>query len=131
MKTITSLAVALLLSTPLLSSAQSFPQFPAGPDFLDSRATAAVYAMSFDDVRHIVYSGDRITGLSAYYYIDQGYIGGDEYKYYISRDGSLVIAVPLSFPNNYYVISICAYKEQGGWASSEYIRSQQERCNCW
>jgi len=131
MKTIKLLAVAFLLSAPLLSSAQSFPQFPDGPDFLESRATAAVYAMSFDDVRHIVYSGNGTTGLSEYYYIDRGYIGGNKYKYYISKDGSRVVAIPLLFPNNYYTISICAYTEQGGWASSEYIRSEQERCNCW
>ena len=101
------------------------------PDFIEGRTTGFIWATSFDEVRHIVYSGNRMTGLSDYYYIDHGYIGGEEYKYYISRDGKLVMGIPLSFPNYYYAISICAYQRQNGWASEEYVRSEQERNDCW
>jgi len=101
------------------------------PDFVEGRTTGLIWATSFDDVRHIVYSGNRRTGQSDYYYIDQGYIGDEKYKYYISRDGELVMGIPLSFPNYYYAISICAYQNQNGWASKEYIKSQQERSDCW
>ena len=131
MKTIKYIPLAFMLSLSFLSSAQSFPRFPAEPDFLESRATAAIFANTFDDVSHIVYSGGVNSAVPGYYYIDQGLIDGVGYKYYISRDGSLVMAVPRTFPNNMYVISICAYFPQGGWATPGYIRSQQERCNCW
>jgi hypothetical protein len=131
MKTIKYIPLAFMLSVSFLSSAQSFPRFPSGPDFLYSRATASVFANTFDDIRHIVYSGGVNVTTPEYYYIDQGFIDGAMYKYYISRNGSLVMGVPVEFPNNMYVISICAYFPQGGWATREYIQSQQQRCECW
>jgi len=115
--------VSVLLAVGLATNAQSLPKF------VSSSTTTTFAVNSKDDVTHIVHAG-TVSPEDMYSYIDNGLINGEKYMYYVNRQGTLVIGVPSNFKSVAYVISICDYEPQGGWASKDYINYMKILCNC-
>lgn len=115
--------VSVLLAAGLATNAQSIPKF------LNSSTTTTFAVNSKEDVKHIIYAG-TVSPDEMYSYIDNGLIDNEKYLYYINRQGTLVIGVPSNFKSVAYVISICDYEPQGGWASDDYINYMKILCNC-
>lgn len=115
--------VSVFLAAGLAVSAQSLPAF------VSSSTTTTFAVNSKDDVKHIIFAR-TVTPEEMYSYIDSGLIGDKKYQYYINHERTLVVGVPSESPSVAYVISICNYKPQGGWATDHYIDYMKQLCNC-
>ena len=115
--------VSVFLAAGLAVSAQSLPAF------VRSSTTTTFAVNSKDDVKHIIFAG-TVTPEERYSYIDSGLIGDKKYQYYINHERTLVVGVPSELPSVAYVISICDYESQGGWATDGYIDYMKQLSNC-